>query len=866
MLPRSRRAALFLGLAFLAGALLLPRGAAPRGVRPRTPREDRRASAEGLPSPAAPRARVNYLRDIRPLLAAHCYACHGPAAESAAEGSDLRLDRRAEVVRSVIVPGHADRSRLLARVTSPNPKRRMPPPGANRAPLSAAQIDLIRRWIDEGAPYEPHWAFAAPARPPLPERGKGNAWGYNPMDAFIASGHARQGLRPSPEADRVTLLRRLRFDLTGLPPSPSEVDAFVAESSAEPQAAYEKAVERLLASPHFGERLAVLWLDLVRYADTDGYAMDHHREVWMYRDFVIDAFNRNRPFDRFTAQQLAGDLLPGATREDCVGSGYNRLQMTSQEGCADPREYTHRYAADRVRNVGSVWLGVTLGCAECHDHKFDPLPARDFYRLAAFFADIREKGVGPLEFTRFPDAEQKARLADLDARVARAERELGDRELGLKEARARWEAEARQQGGGLPRAVAEALAVEPAQRDHDEEQALVKHFRTVAPELRPLSRSLGELERQRDALLKTIDTTLLSKSGPPRVVRVRPRGDWADDSGEVVEPGLPADLAGAAPPGRRLTRLDLARWLTGPDNPLVARVLVNRLWKLAFGRGLVATPDDFGSRGAPPTHPELLDWLAAEFVAGGWDVKHVLRLIVTSSTYRQSSADDAELLRRDPENRWLARQNRFRLDAEFVRDNALAVSGLLTTRVGGRSVKPYQPEGFWASRFAEAEKEYRPDAGADQYRRGLYTYWCRSYLHPMLQAFDAPSRQSCTADRGESCTPFQALVLLNDPTFAEAARVFAARVLLEGGPTTAGRLDRAFRLAQSRPVRPEEQSVLSRLLEKHRAEFRADPDAAAAVVAAGDSAVPPGVDVVELAAWTSVARVILNLHETVTRK
>jgi hypothetical protein len=750
----------------------------------------------------------------------------------------------------------------MARITSQNPKRRMPPPGASRAALSAEQVDLIRRWIDEGAPYEPHWAFTAPARPPLPEGNANPGWGRNAIDVFIAVGHARQGLRPSPEADRVTLIRRLSFDLTGLPPSPAEVDAFLRAESPD---AYERLVERLLASPHFGECMAVLWLDLVRYADTDGYSMDHHRDVWMYRDFVIDAFNRNRPFDRFTVQQLAGDLLPEASRQDRVGSGYNRLLMTSQEGCADPREYTHRYAADRVRNVASVWLGVTLGCAECHDHKFDPLPARDFYRLAAFFADIQEKGVGPLEFTRFPDAEQKARLADLDARIARAERELRDRERDLKEARARWEDEARQQGGdGLPKAVVEALAVEPAQRDGEEEQALARHFRTVAPELLPLNRALSELERERTALLKTIDTTLLTTSGPPRVVRIRPRGDWADDSGEVVAPGLPAALAGATQPDRRLTRLDLAQWLIGPDNPLVARVFVNRLWKLAFGRGLVATPDDFGSRGALPTHPELLDRLAAEFVASGWDVKHLLRLIVTSSTYRQSSADDAELLRRDPENRWLARQNRFRLDAEFVRDNALAISGLMTTRVGGRSVKPYQPEGFWASRFTE--KEYQHDTGADQYRRGLYTYWCRNYLHPMLQAFDAPSRQSCTANRGESSTPFQALVLLNDPTFAEAARALAARMLLEGGPTTAGCLDRAFRLAQSRTVRPQEEAVLARLLEKHLAEFRADPDAAAALVATGESPFPVGVDIVELAAWTSVARVILNLHETVTRK
>jgi hypothetical protein len=858
MQKRSHLAALLMGLGFLA--CWWPMSGERASREPAVvSRDERHAIEGGTNNRRAHGERVHFQRDIQPILAAHCYGCHGPASESGDSADRLRLDRRAEVVRSAIVPGNAAKSPLIARLGSSNPRRRMPPPGANRSPLTPQQIGLIQRWIEEGAPYEPHWAFTALVPRAVPQAPKFNTWVRNPIDAFIAAGHVQRGLRASLPADRVTLIRRLSFDLTGLPPSPAEVDHFV---HADAPAAYERLVARLLASPHFGERMAMLWLDLVRYADTDGYAIDTHRDVWMFRDFVIDSFNRNEPFDRFTVRQIAGDLLPHAGVQDRIASGYNRLLMTSQEGCADPREYLQRYAADRVRNVASVWLGVTLGCAECHDHKFDPFPAKDFYRMAAFFADIQEAGVGPLAFTRFGTAAQEARLKELDAQVAAAEQALIERERGVGEARAQWEAEARK-GRGLPRAVIEALEVEPAQRTPDEKKTVDTQFRSITPELQPLHRALTELQKRRTALLHTIPASLVSTSGAPRVVRIRPRGNWADDSGEVVAPALPAAL-GAMQPERRLTRLDLAHWLVDADNPLVARVFVNRLWQLAFGRGLVATPEDFGARGTAPTHPDLLDWLAAEFIASGWDVKHMLRLIVTSSTYRQSSHADPELVRDDFDNRWLTRQNRYRLDAEFVRDNALAISGLLEPQVGGRSVKPYQPEGYWASRFTE--KDYRHDVGPGQHRRGLYTYWCRSYVHPALQAFDAPSRQSCVPHRGASSTPFQALVLLNDPTHLEAARAFAARVIREGGPTTAGRLDRAMHLAQSRPMRQEEQVILVRLLDKHRSELGAAPSAAVQVIATGDSPIPRDIDAAELAAWTSVARAILNLHDTVTRK
>jgi hypothetical protein len=786
------------GLALLAGAAALACLCCAFGApRARTP-----AGAPALPAARA-EAAVDYNRDIQPLLSDRCFACHGPDASRRQAG--LRLDRRADALRS-LAPGDPRKSRVLSRVASREPDEVMPPPDANKSALTAEQVALVRRWIEQGAAYETHWAFQKPTRPPTPQV-KRSGWVRNPIDSFVAAGHDRRGLTPAPEADRVTLLRRLSFDLTGLPPTPREVDAFVADPSPD---AYEQAVDRLLASPHFGERMAVLWLDLARYADTDGYSIDAHRDVWPYRDYVIDSFNRNRPFDIFTIQQLAGDLLPAPTREDRIASGYNRLLMTAQEGCADPKEYVVRYAADRVRNVSGAWLGLTLGCAECHDHKFDPLSQRDFYRLAAVFADIQEKGVGPQEPTRFyRDAEEESRAKALDAEAGVARTAV----VGLFP------------GAAWSRAL----------------------------------RRWGRIEAERQAVLDAIPASLVSASGPPRVVRVLRRGDWNDESGPVVESGFPALLT-APPSARRLTRLDLARWLASPDNPLTARVFVNRLWQLAFGKGLVGTPDDFGAQGAPPTHPELLDWLAVEFAEGGWDVKATLRLILTSSAYRQASNAGAEARERDPDNRWLARQNRFRLDAEFVRDNALAVAGLLSPRVGGRSVKPDQPEGFWAQRFTE--KDYRPDEGEGRRRRGVYTYWCRNYLHPALQVFDAPARQVCAAERGRSVTPLQALALLNDPTQGEAARALAQRILTEGGRTVVERLDYAYRLVLSRHVRPQEAALLADLIERHWREYREDPEAAARLVGVGG---PPDLDLAELAAWTSAARVLLNLHETITR-
>ena len=627
----------------------------------------------------------------------------------------------------------------------------------------------------------------------------------NEIDRFIRARLALEQIEPAPEADRRTLVRRLSFDLIGLPPTPDEVDAFVNDSGPD---AYERLVDRLFASPHYGERMAIFWLDQVRFADTTGYHSDNHVDLYLFRDYVIRAFNTNKPFDRFTIEQLAGDLLAGPTEETRIASGYNRLLQTTQEGGGQPKEYMAKYSADRVRNVSTVWLAATVGCAECHDHKFDPFKTREFYSLAAFFADVKETAVGVQEPTRFPSTDQAAALERID------------------------------------RKLAEMKAIKrptPAQQNE-----------------------LAELEKQEKELHRQIPSSLVTTAVAPRPIRVLPRGNWLDETGPEVLPAVPASLPPLAVAERRANRLDLARWLVARDNPLVARVMVNRLWKLLFGQALVATADDFGSQGAWPTHPELLDWLACQYVDNGWDTKAMLKRMVMTATYRQSSAAPASNRQRDPANRWLSHQNRYRLDAELVRDGALACSNLLSGEIGGRSVKPYQPAGYWAF-LNFPKRDYVADKGENQYRRALYTYWQRTFLHPSLLAFDASTREECVVQRPRSNTPLQALVLLNDPSYVEAARGLAARVIREVDAGQEARLNRAFRLVLSRPARPEEVSALMRLLTTHLEQYTAEPDAARALLSIGLSPIPANIDSAELAAWISVARVVLNLNETITR-
>ncbi|MCC6782374.1 MAG: DUF1553 domain-containing protein [Planctomycetes bacterium] len=959
-----------------------------------------------------PASRVSYNRDVRPILAENCFACHGPDARARKAGLVLSSPDRAtaplESGAIAIVRGRPEASELIRRVLAADADERMPPAETGKH-LTPAQIATLRTWIAEGAEGQTHWSQLEP-RAVEPSLAAEDGWSRHPIDRFLFERLRREGLRPAVEADRVTLIRRLSFDLIGLPPSPAEVEAFVADTRAD---AYEALVDRLLASPHYGERMAVYWLDLVRYADTTGYHSDNPRTVTPYRDWVIAAFNDNLPFDRFTIEQLAGDLLPEATRSQRIASGYNRLNMTTEEGGAQPKEYENKYAADRVRNVSSVWMAATMGCCECHDHKFDPYSTRDFYAMAAFFADVQETAVGAREAGMpVPSAADAEVLARLDAEIAALRRELDIASPELAAAQSAWEQQvlahraptlsawsaigpftaasaheafetshgperdvdlsktyqpaapgssplkwvARPEwrdgaihelsggnaatylhrtieataagtlqlslgsddairvwvngeqllshevyrpaapdqeqltialkpgsnsllmkivngGGGYafyfqvsgkpaPDEIVAAVRIPPASRSAEQAADVAAFHRSVAPSLAPLRNRLADATARKTALEARLPRTLVTVSGTPRTVRIRPRGNWQDDSGPVVEPAVPQFLRQPAVNGRA-TRLDLAHWLVDGRNPLTARVFVNRLWKLCFGLGISRTLDDLGVQGEWPVHPELLDWLALDFQDHGWDVKRAHKQLVMSAAYRQSSQAGA-LHDRDPDNRLIARQSRFRLDAEFVRDDALAISGLLVPTIGGSSVRPYQPPGYLVH-LNFPSRDWRDEPGEDQYRRGLYTFWQRTFLHPSLLAFDASPREECSTERPRSNTPQQALTLLNDPTYVEAARVFAQRVLRDGGTSTGERLAYAYRRALSRLPTAAELRIHERLLADHLAGYRADLPAARRLLAVGHREVAADLDPAELAAWTSVARVILNLHETITR-
>jgi hypothetical protein len=805
---------------------------------------------------------VEFNRDIRPILSNHCYTCHGPDSNNRKAKLRLDVEKSAHEDRGdhrVIVAGKSGASELIKRINSQDPDERMPPAKVGKD-LTPRQIALLARWIDQGGKYQPHWSLLAAKRSPLPRLH--NKAATNGIDAFILARLKQEGLALSPRADRRTLIRRLSFDLIGLPPTAEQVDDFINDKS---QDAYEKVVTRLLASPHFGERLAQYWLDLVRYADTAGYHSDNHRDVALYRDYVIQAFNDNMPFDQFTIEQLAGDLLPGPTVVQKIASGYNRLLQTTEEGGAQAKEYTAKYAADRVRNAGTVWLGLTLGCAECHDHKFDPVTMREFYRFAAFFADLKETAVGRQQQTMLPTPEQAATMAKLDSEIAPLVKAVNTQTPELDASLAHWEEGIRKDSKTalVPKEIAAILAVDTTKRNPKQTEALGKYYRGIAPELKTARDSLAPLQKQKDELTKAIPTTLLSMAGTPRTIRVLARGNWLDNSGEIVEPGVPAALPALHVAGRA-TRLDLARWLVAEENPLTARVFVNRLWMLYFGQGLVKTLDDFGAQGAWPVHPELLDWLATEFRDSGWDVKHIIKLMVTSATYRQTSKVSDALKERDPYNQLFGRQARYRFDAEMIRDSALAISGLLSHKVGGASVKPYQPPGYWKY-LNFPTREWMNDKGQELHRRGVYTYWCRTFLQPSLLAFDAPTREECTVERTRSNTPQQALVLLNDPTYVEASRVFAEHIM-QAATDIEGRIQHGFRRALGRDATAAEAKVLTKLYQHHLQQYEADTNAAAALMKVGERPVMAGLQPEELAAWTSVARVILNLHETITRE
>ncbi len=1025
------------------------------------------AAADRLPD------RIQFNRDIRPILSDHCFACHGPDQNS--READLRFDTEAglfgaEGEAGPVKRGELTESSLFHRITASDEAERMPPSEFGKD-LNSEQIELLKRWIEQGAAWEGHWSFQPIQRPEVPTPPAALPQMASPIDTFVASTLEQQQLSFAATADRRTLARRLYFDLLGLPPAPEVVERF--EQATDPMA-YEQLVDELLASPHFGERMAMWWLDLVRYADSVGYHGDQPVSVSPFRDYVIDSFNDNKPFNQFTIEQLAGDLLPDATLEQKIAAGYNRLGMMSAEGGVQPKEYLAKYIAERVRNLGGTWLGVTLGCCECHDHKYDPFSAADFYRFEAFFADIEERGLyggddwGPQVKVPSPDEQRKlvlldAKLAELRQTLERPSPELATAQAAWEQARSNWqtlrpsafessggatltllpdgsllasgsspatdittltfaewpsditavriealpdaslpnqgpgragngnfvlsEIEVRQleagqtkprslqnatatyeqtgaaeghpdkkwtaasaidgdtrgatwgwaimeQAGRVNSAVfefqpvsessaesAEAAGVDNestpsqlqivlkqqldnpqhtlgrfrilvtsaplpiraehllpadvetnlrtplAERTAEQQEALAKYYRSLAPELNPIRETLKQIEAERQELDKQIPTMLVTKTVEPRMVRVLARGNWMDESGTTVRPAIPELLGGQAVAEEvRLNRLDLAKWVVAQENPLTARVTVNRLWKLLFGGGLSGKLDDLGAQGEWPSHPELLDWLADEFRMSGWNIKHILKLMVMSETYRQSSLVSTGLSEQDPYNRLLARQGRWRLDAELVRDTLLSFSGLLVDEIGGESVKPYQPAGYWAY-LNFPQREWQSGQGTELYRRGVYTHWQRQYLHPSLLAFDAPSREECTADRSRSNTPLQALVLLNDPTYVEAARAFAMRIVESGETTDETRLAWAIRTALNRAPRDGELAILLDLLSRHRVDFQSRPDDARLLLEVGKTAAPVALDsdASALAAWISVARALMNLHETITR-
>ena len=967
---------------------------------------------------------IQFNRDIRPILSDHCFACHGPDATH--RQADLRLD----------IDGGAKEvgDEILRRTASSDPAQRMPPPTSGKARLNPREIELLRQWIRQGAPWQPFWSFIPPQRPPLPAV-QNTSWPRDPIDRFILARLEHDGLRPSPEADKRLLIRRVSFDLTGLPPTPAEVDAFLADSS---QHAYETLVDRLLASPRYGERMAFRWMEAARYGDSNGYQTDGARDMWRWRDWVIDAFNRNMPYDRFTIEQLAGDLLPNATLDQRIASGFNRNHRTTGEGGIIPEEYRVEYVADRAQTTATVWLGLTAGCARCHDHKYDPIPQRDFYRLFAYFNQVpNERGFvwnyGPEEpFVKAPTPAQQQTLADLDRQLEDRRREYEALEPKLLEAQAHWEKSSARhapnwtptsgqvfhskstgkfngdpanfsyldpftysawikpaaqdgailtrlddymesqghglyllkgrvrmhlthrytdlgwrvetadpialnqwrqvlvtydgkrmasgvkiyvdgesrptrilfdqnnepfhktktpirvgEGGGLKfdgairdariykRALApdEAAAMSvqepvaqiaaiPAESRTPAQQAKLSlaFLETAAPhEIREARHALADAQSARDAFYQKIPTVMIMADGAHRDTFVLKRGAY-DSPGEKVAPGILSALSAPDCPDR----LCLAQWLVSRTNPLTARVTVNRFWQSYFGIGIVKTVDDFGSQGEWPVHPELLDWLAVEFMESGWNVKALQKLIVTSAAYRQSSVVSPALLEKDPDNRLLARGPRLRLGPEMIRDQALAVSGLLTEKIGGPSVKPYQPAGLWQE--LSGDKSYVQSKGPDLYRRSLYTYWKRTVPPPYMMNFDSPNREQCTVFENRTNSPLQGLDLMNEVTFLEAARKMAGRMMTEGGSSPRQRIAYGYSLVLAREPASRQADVLMRVFEKFESEFRADPSSAAKFLETGESPIREGLDRTGLAAYAAVASLILNMDEAITRE
>ena len=821
---------------------------------------------------------IDFNRQIRPLLSENCFYCHGQDANHRA--ADLRLDVAEEAVAAgAIVPGDADQSELVARILSDDPTTQMPPPDSNRR-LSEEQKQLIRRWIAQGANYDQHWAYQPPQRGELPSVDD-SRWGEHPIDRWVAARAAAEGLTLSPPASRATLIKRLHADLIGLPPTPAEVEAFVLDE--DPQA-YERLVDRLLASPHFGQRLALPWLDAARYADSNGFQQDGDTWQWIWRDWVVQSLNDDLPFDQFSIWQLAGDLLPEATNEQKIASAFNRNHLLNGEGGAIAEEQRFVVLFDRMDTTTTNWLGLTVACAQCHDHKYDPITMQDYYSLMDAFNRVDEQGV-PRYFSsrirvdtpylELPTEENQRRIADFEAKIndARARGELATAAAFVGWREGFLTHPVRDGNDQWPEEMERLLLIPRPDRSSEQQQQLDGLLRQwfdqqVLASLKAQVPAFAELDRLQNELNQyrsdQIPRVMIMSDARPRTTHILDRGQYLVTL-EPVEFRTPAFLP-PLPEDFPRDRLGFARWLFLPEHPLTARVQVNRLWQHFFGTGLVITPEDFGVQSEYPVHKELLDWLAVEFRESGWRLKHLIRLLVTSETYRQSSLVSADTLERDPRNVYLTRMSRFRMPSLVLRDWALATAGLLERTIGGAPVYPYQPDAVWESLAITKERDftYPASSGSDLYRQSLYTFWRRT-VGP-ANMFDTADRQACRVGVSRTSTPLHALTMLNDATWVEAARHLARRARVEHPQDPEQQLRWAFRQVVCREATEPEVQILLRAWEKQNQHYEADPAAAQQWLAVGASAVEATDDPVAWAALGNVCLAIFNLDEAMTRQ
>jgi len=806
---------------------------------------------------------IDFNRDIRPILFNNCIKCHGPDEAERHGGGDhgLRLDTFEGATEDLdgsaaVTPGDPDKSELIARITSDDPDLVMPPASSGKK-LTEGEVTLLRRWIAEGGTFSKHWSYSKPARPELPEV-RQTDWPRNPIDRFILSRLEQEQLPPSPELERAALARRVSLDLTGLPPTRDELERFLTDQRTD---AYERFVDQLLSKPGFGEHWAHQWLDLARYADSAGYADDPARIIWRYRDYVIRSFNENKPFDTFTIEQIAGDLLPNPTTDQIIATAFHRNTMTNNEGGTDDEEFRNVAVVDRVNTTFSVWMGTTMACAQCHTHKFDPITHAEYFGIFAILNNTKDadrRDESPLHSEFLPDQIAQRERVQQQLKTAKEElhRSTPDRVAAINE----WAASDVQ----LPEPVQEALKVSAEKRTLEQQQLIIDEFIKTSPTLKTQRERVDKLQKQFDNI-KPVTVPIQEElpADQQRVTRIHIRGNF-QNLGDVITPGFPEafhPLRSDLP----ANRLGLAHWLVDAENPLTPRVVSNRYWEQIFGTGLVSTSEDFGVQGELPSHPELLDWLATELVRANWDTKAFLKLLVTSATYRQSSQMTPEQYETDPDNRLLARGPRFRLSAEMIRDQALALSGLLSPKMSGPPVNPLQPSSGLAAAFG-GKIDWATSQGEDKFRRGIYTSWRRSNPYPSMATFDAPNREVCIVRRGRTNTPLQALVTLNDPVYIEAAQALARRVITEGGVSPEDRARFVLQLCLCRSPRETEVSRLVELYSRVIADYQKNSESAKQMATDPLGPLPENTDLAEAATWTIIANVVLNLDELIMKR